>query len=129
MNKYTIYCTSEQTKRAYELGAPIEKPSNSLFESLENKIPTTEQMCGWLREKYNIHVYVLQCQNLTYIPQGNICNNGVTTQLFDWDYEEYFDSYQQAIHIAIDTALKYLEKEGGIVCDADEQFYKKYNQK
>ena len=120
MNKYTIYCTSEQTKRAYELGAPIEKPSNSLFESLENKIPTTEQMCGWLREKYNIHIYTLQCNNLHYIPQVNICNNGIITQLFGWDYEEYFDSYQQAIHIAIDTALKYLEKEGGIVCDADE---------
>ena len=111
MNKYTIYCTPGQINRAYELGAPIEKPYNSLFKFWKNKIPTTEQMCGWLREKYNIHVYALQCQDLTYIPQGNICNNGVTTQLFDWDYEEYFDSYQQAMHIAIDAALNYLEKE------------------
>lgn len=117
MNKYTIYCTSEQTKRAYELGAPLEKTS---LEYWKNKIPTIEQMCGWLREKYNIHIYTLQCNNLTYIPQGNICNNGVTTQLFDWDYEEYFDSYQQAMNAAIDTALKYLEKERGIVCDVDE---------
>ena len=117
MNKYTIYCTSEQTKRAYELGAPIEKTS---LEYWKNKIPTIEQMCGWLREKYNIHIYTLQCNNLTYIPQGNICNNGVITQLFDWDYEEYFDSYQQAMRIAIDTALMHLEKECGIGCDVDE---------
>ena len=116
MNRYTIYCTPEQTKRAYELGAPLEKTS---LEYWKNKIPTIEQMCGWLRDKYNIHIYVLQCNNLTYIPQGNIYNNGAITQLFDWDYEEYFDSYQQAMHVAIDTALKYLEKEGCIVYDVD----------
>ena len=107
MNKYTIYCTSEQTKRAYELGAPLEK---TCLEVWKNKIPTIEQMCGWLREKHNIHIYALQCRNSTYIPQGNIYNNGVIIQLFDWDYEEYFDSYQQAMRSAIDTALKYLEK-------------------
>ena len=122
MNKYTIYCTSEQTKRANELGAPLEKAS---LEPWKNKIPTIEQMCGWLRDKYNIHIYALQCVDLTYIPQVNICNNGVINQLFDWGYEEYFDSYQQAMHVAIDTALKYLEKECGIDCDVDDLISKK----
>lgn len=122
MNKYTIYCTKEQIRKAYLLGAPIEnKIKTGYYYNKEypiklnmfqyGKISTAEQICGWLREKYNIHIYTLQCRNLTYIPQANICNDGVITELFDWNYEEYFDSHQQAILIAIDVALDYLEKE------------------
>lgn len=29
MNKYTIYCTAEQTRKALELGAPIERGHES----------------------------------------------------------------------------------------------------
>lgn len=62
MNKYTIRCTSEQTKKALELGASI-KHSNLYFEGsnllepgriLYAVIPTSEQMIGWLEEQINV---------------------------------------------------------------------------
>lgn len=61
MNDYTIYCTEVQTKKALELGAPIEQ--TPMLDILRNEIgkrcflsdnyslyyfPTTEQMIGWL---------------------------------------------------------------------------------
>lgn len=55
MNRYTIYCTKEQTKKAIELGAPIELYDNDKcphfkwWDNFEYIIPTAEQMCGWLR--------------------------------------------------------------------------------
>ena len=59
MNRYTIYCTEDQTRKALEFGAPIEfikigkrKPLHYIC-SRENKvyykIPTAEQMRGWLK--------------------------------------------------------------------------------
>lgn len=64
ISDYTIYCTLEQTKKALELGAPIE----TRFDYDENnpipfskecvisfmeyaKIPTAEEMIGWLEEQ------------------------------------------------------------------------------
>ena len=66
MDKYIIYCTEEQIKKAFDLGAPIEFeriPCNiNGFLSYDNnlKILTVEQMIGWLEEKgifieINIH--------------------------------------------------------------------------
>lgn len=63
MNKYTIYCTEEQTRKALELGAPI--VITPMLNILRNEMgkagyildssmywfPTTEQMIGWLEEK------------------------------------------------------------------------------
>lgn len=72
MSDFTIFCTAEQTKRAYELGAPIEAnkafskgvdmPSTiCVYGDIKNKdqwgvgecivlhTPTTQQMIGWLR--------------------------------------------------------------------------------
>lgn len=52
MEEYTIYCTPEQTKKALELGAPIEKDwipeflFNNEYFSLKN--PTAEQMIGFI---------------------------------------------------------------------------------
>lgn len=61
MDKYTIYCTTEQTKKALELGAPIQFASiNDIrlgrYIEVEGnneayEIPTAEQMIGWLRSK------------------------------------------------------------------------------
>ena len=61
MNRYTIYCTEEQTKKALELGAPISNAVGMIdivnkkyfFDSKGNFIiiPTAEQMIGWLRTK------------------------------------------------------------------------------
>lgn len=70
MNDYTIYCTEDQTKKALELGAPIElwseyhKKQEHDFK-LDTPIPckqftngycvascpTAEQMIGWLEEQ------------------------------------------------------------------------------
>ena len=66
MDRYTINCTSEQTKKALALGAPIDH-SGVPFEDLESLgyseyyktiiygiIPTAEQMIGWLEEQGEI---------------------------------------------------------------------------
>lgn len=59
INNYTIPCTPEQTRKARELGAPL----NSCYhnDDFQNtikigslhyvEIPTAEQMMGWLRTK------------------------------------------------------------------------------
>lgn len=63
MNGYTIYCTKEQTKKALELGAPIDILPNyaeyRMFPLVKCKdgnerpciFPTAEQMIGWLEEQ------------------------------------------------------------------------------
>lgn len=51
MNRYTTYCTAEQTKKALELGAPIGKICFALTDSWQDEIPTAEQMRGWLKDK------------------------------------------------------------------------------
>lgn len=58
ISDYTIYCTEKQTKKALELGAPIEYANNDYNESLSPIekglyaiIPTAEQMIGWLEEQ------------------------------------------------------------------------------
>ena len=66
MDEYTIYCTEEQTRKALELGAPIEHAKvvdtingNSTRIPEENGefylIPTAEQMIGWLESNPQIH--------------------------------------------------------------------------
>lgn len=69
MEQYTIPCTEEQTRRAFELGAPINTDNNPMFSDfIEVKkglyaiVPTAEQMIGWLEEQedilfINIHLY------------------------------------------------------------------------
>lgn len=59
MKEFTIYCTPEQTRKALELGVPL----NSCYhnDDFQNtikigslhyvEIPTAEQMMGWLRTK------------------------------------------------------------------------------
>lgn len=51
MNQYTIYCTEEQTKKALELGAPI---THNGLDNTPLKIPTAEQMLGWLEAETTI---------------------------------------------------------------------------
>lgn len=71
MDRFTIYCTPEQTKKALELGAPIGKvrisgrdtsrpvfytdDTNKNTECDAYYIPTAEQMIGYLEEKYSLH--------------------------------------------------------------------------
>ena len=122
MNNYTIYCTPEQTKKALELGAPIEFevecPVN--LETLERSpypeikmgkdgepiliIPTAEQMLGWLNE-----------QGVQITTHVNAFGEW-KTHLFDTSSVELIEdsgwrkSRKVAIIVAIDEALKYLSK-------------------
>ena len=97
MEKYTIYCTQEQTLKAIELGAPIE----GIF------IPTAEQMIGWLEEHEEI-------DEIAPMEKGG-----------DWVYVVYMTGYRSDIEspkdtlyparpeatlAAIDAALDYLVK-------------------
>lgn len=119
MNNYAIYCTEEQTKKALELGAPIEVSHR--IESVVNRkyfsdlinftftiIPTSEQMIGWLEE------------------QDKICSIEITlyegywqyiVRIFNHDEDVWNDEYdacltrQEATLAAIDAALEYLSNQ------------------
>lgn len=111
MKRYTIYCTPEQTKKAFELGAPIDNSSNNFdsdcsdnIELLSNGlyaiIPTAEQMVCWLEE------------------QGLIVTTdiGFTTEWYSYVkrnrellfLEHRFSTRKEATLTAIDAALDYL---------------------
>lgn len=108
MNKYTIYCTEEQAKKALELGAPIEAtgiyqvPQWVEINGATYKIPTSEQMIAWSEEQgilfdidtewnKSVLVYVWDCENKSLI-------NNV-----------FHGSRKEATLAAIDKALEYLE--------------------
>lgn len=113
MNRYTIPCTEQQTRKALEFGAPIEIETsfmalvNRTYFDNENKyviIPTAEQMIGWLEEQgilididaewnKSVLVYVWDCENKSLI-------NNV-----------FHGSRKKATLAAIDAALEYLTKE------------------
>lgn len=117
MQDCTIYCTPEQTKKALELGAPIDyvdrfnenlpceliefTDSNGKKMSAEFVIPTAEQMLNWLRSErfyfrfddYIKHYLVIaKRSSFELITKGNLDN-------------------EEAVLAAIDAALDYLEKE------------------
>lgn len=113
MKNYTNYCSEEQTKRAYALGAPIETEryviDDGCVEIKDNvfvHIPTTQQMIGWLREEKNIYL-------LPVIPVKDM----IKFEIFDNNKDDMVDttgvfikSYNKAELSAIDAALDYLEK-------------------
>lgn len=95
MNRYTIYCTREQTKKAFELGAPIDH-----WGHISNLIaPTAEQMIGWLDEK-GITIEMAKCEIYwfarAYSDENTNFNKG------------RFNSRKEAMFAAIDAALDYL---------------------
>lgn len=118
MNRYTIYCTEEQTKKALELGAKIEFDSHSHGRPHIQDgcnfilLPTAEQMIGWLESQ---KVYI----NFdTTSEEGENSNFIITWQYFI--YNRYHDSINEefveyssrpeATLAAIDAALDYLIK-------------------
>lgn len=119
MNKYTIYCTEEQTKKAFELGAPIEKDASSLdllycvkLEERESLTgfnywlipPTAEQMIGWLEEQDCIKF-------ITISNTGDYWYYDIrTTSNADCLVNLYCKSRKEATLAAIDAALDYLAK-------------------
>lgn len=121
MNKYTIPCTEEQTRKALELGAPIEFemefPVN--LDTLERSpypdikmgkdgepiliAPTAEEMIGWLEEQR-------LCIDADWTWDGRVT-------MWVWDntekecvYTSNTNSRQEATLASIDAALDYLIK-------------------
>lgn len=120
MNRYTLYCTESQTRKALELGAPIEleseyyHPTENDFK-LDNpipcksftkgyhyaKCPSAEQMMRWLEE---------------YVKEVRINQSVISS----WYFEIYiyphemirkncgYLSRKEATIAAIDAALEYL---------------------
>lgn len=119
MNEFTIYCTQEQTRKALELGAPIEleseyyNPTENDFK-LENpiacssftngyhyaKCPTAEQMIGWLATK---GVFVgVAWDYFTKKWESYVC---AERKKIDCDSD---DIREDATHCALNEALNYL---------------------
>lgn len=110
MNKYQIYCTLEQTKKALELGAPIEEfcglfPT-AFVDGTIYDIPTAEQMIGWLED-----------QDL--ITEVKIYQHDIFLEPTKWNYAVYrkgmgylgemrFETRKDATYAAIDEALNFL---------------------
>ena len=113
INNYSIYCTSEQTKKALELGAPIEIKTieeapkdwqgKACFTGMATcaKFPTAEQMLGWLEEQESIKSIVIDKTNKwQYVIWGSDgysiwCDTG-------------FNSRLKATLAAIDATLEHL---------------------
>lgn len=127
MEKYTIYCTESQTKKALELGAPIKMvlhpttwfkevyPKRCHIDILEHPngctlaIPTAEQMIGWIES-----ISTIQLQMEKQMHESN-------TQYRIWVRDECkpfsdiiemrsYPSRKEATLAAIDAALEYLSK-------------------
>lgn len=117
MDEYTIFCTEGQTKKALELGAPIRRilPTEAIndpsFEMSEHfsdrpipyfvKIPTTEQMIGWLEEPGITEIFITR-RNIYYWNYLIICKKKVAFR-----YNSY-PNRKEATLAAIDAALEYL---------------------
>lgn len=112
MDRYTIYCDIEQTKKALELDAPIIVISESYQENrphfhmcINNEnatvvLPTAEQMIGWLENHLSIHVEKCTLDHWS---------SGVETKDHYYDHSE-FKSRKVATLAAIDKALELLKE-------------------
>lgn len=97
MDKYTIYCTKEQTRKTLKLGAPIKTFDVS---SIEGKnaynFPTAEQMIEWL-EGQGLIIEIYECNGYYFFA------------IFHKEGLGSFASRKKATLAAIDAALEYLE--------------------
>lgn len=112
MNRYTIYCTTEQTKSALKLGAPILADTRETIMSGLNGlpfdvdrvvIPTTDQMIGWLEEQETITAI-----NIDYYVTGNTWACWIKFKEGSLNKQDFI-SRREATLAAIDAALEYLE--------------------
>lgn len=111
MERYTIYCTKEQTKKVLELGTPIEiqeycppgeiEPDWFHDEDKCYHIPTAEQMIGWLEEQDELGFHIWRGKGYY----------GFSLWAGDVEikYGDDFLSRKEATLAAIDAALEYLE--------------------
>lgn len=99
MDRYIIYCTETQIKKAIELEAPIEYTQERLIDScFKPVIPTAEQMIGWLEEQ-EILIDVEMRTGITYVYDR-------LNKVFIKSIK--IPSRPEAIRAAIDVALNYL---------------------
>lgn len=118
MQDYSCYCTAEQTQRAYKLGAPIEYSQFAYPSEWENnmckvkdeyghysialRVPTTQQMIGWLREKGILFEFIDLSDGLC---DFNITRKSDDVLIYS---NEYSNTITQAELEAIDAALDYI---------------------
>lgn len=119
MERYTIYCTPEQIRRASLYGAPIQNYENisgipSNITDGYNKPVTAEQMIGWL-ESINIIVCIAIEKKFNWCYSIQISDFGKNPMFL---YEQG-DNRKEVTLTAIDAALEYIEK------NAAEAFNKK----
>lgn len=125
MEEYTIYCTEEQTKKALELGAQIKTnwiPEYLLFaidkpkvkinnEWFSLKIPTAEQMIGWLEDGKFREINVQEFGNFWEYNLYTYSGNTISRK---GNYTGNYTSRPEATLDAIDAALEYLEGQKNI---------------
>lgn len=100
MKIYTISCTEEQTRKALQLGAPLD----TWGFAREPIIPTAEQMVGWLESQegiYDIH--------LLRTADGEWKYDVTTKYVSDKSMYGKCRSRKAATLAAIDAALEYLK--------------------
>lgn len=108
MKRFEISCTEEQTRKAKALGAPIEKVCSSLLENWQDKIPTAEEIIGWLETNTKIkRINIVRGLDENYHWDIFTCKKIASS------YNGYTDGHfsrKDATLAAIDAALEYLEK-------------------
>lgn len=129
ISDYTIYCSPEQTKKALDLGAQINTIGCTRGEipllddyvelvvmddntSIIGKIPTAEQMIGWLEWQKQIDevvIYKYQRLGRRYWCYDIYDENGFCVSIDD-NRREGYSSRKEATLAAIDAALEYLSK-------------------
>lgn len=104
MKQYTNYCTEEQTRRAYKLGAPIRLRFNP-FKENRFITPTTQQMMNWLEKEHKIRADID-----FFLHHGYGAYVDLEGKDLNYFGGQYFETRQEAELAAIDVALDYLEK-------------------
>ena len=113
MNRYALYCTAEQTKKAIELGAPIEKKEIQLCDNAKHffwydgfyyNYPTAEEMIGWLEEQESICSIEINNDTINKVWMYFLYTNKEETT----EWKSLFPSRKEATLAAIDAALDYL---------------------
>lgn len=116
MNRYAIYCSEEQTKKALALGAPIEtyKPiiinskAGGSFTTPTIETITAEQMIGWLDENGVTANIIPNYVGVNPISTQYRFAINVRSKIID--SIEFYPSHKEATIAAIDAALDYLIK-------------------
>lgn len=129
MNKYTIYCTTNQAIKAFEHGAPISiiksrrtkdtVISDDVIEYDDNTFtyivcPTAEQMIGWLEERgILIDINPINGLHFYWMLRTKELDEGSNKYMWECQYttperDIEYPSRKEATIAAVDAALDYL---------------------